>query len=117
MPFEMDIQQLRDFLKDDVRMRTDFESTDQNTGVPMPPVQKPLPENAKAVPLPDWRGVVKLEAPLTQLIAGRKSLRKYAAEGITAEELSFLLWATQGVRDQTPGRVLRNEIAAGRMIL
>ncbi len=113
MPFEMDIQQLRDFLKDDVRMRTDFESTDQNTGVPMPPVQKPLPENAKAVPLPDWRGVVKLEAPLTQLIAGRKSLRKYAAEGITAEELSFLLWATQGVRDQTPGRVLRNVPSAG----
>lgn len=113
MTFEHDIHALRGFLKDDVRMRTDFSLTDQNNGVPMPPVQKPLPDGAKAVPLPQWRGKVQVEGCLDTLIAARRSLRKYKDAFLTAEEISFLLWATQGVRDSAPGRVLRTVPSAG----
>ncbi len=112
MPFEQDIHRLREFLKDDVRMRTDFENTHQNQGIPMPPVEKPIPEGALVVPLPDWKGL-PLTATLDALIAARRSRRRYTDAPVSAKELSFLLWATQGVRENRPGRVLRTVPSAG----
>ena len=50
----------RSFLKDGVRKRVDFRKTDQNRGLPPPPVEKPFPESATRVDLPKpgaWRGV------------------------------------------------------------
>ncbi len=104
---------LREFLKDDVRAKVRMNETDQSRGVPMPPVQKPLREGETAVPLPQWRGAVKLNSALEDLIGARRSLRKFADEPLSAEELSFLLWATQGVREKRGERVLRNVPSAG----
>ena len=110
---QMKMHRLRDFLRDDVRRRTDFSVTDQTLGIEMPPVQKPLKEYEKPVPLPEWRGVIKPQGSLDTLIGQRKSWRKYLDLPISAEELSFLLWATQGVRREAPGRVLRTVPSAG----
>ncbi|MGI6689139.1 MAG: SagB/ThcOx family dehydrogenase [Christensenellales bacterium] len=107
------IQDLRAFLKDDIRQQTDFTRSDQSLGHPMPPVEKPLEEGQKVRPLPTWQGIVKPEGDLAALIAGRVSRRKYAPEAISAEELSFLLWATQGVRRVKGERVLRTVPSAG----
>lgn len=107
------IKQLREFLKDDIRKRTDFTSTDQAMEVPMPPISLPLPEGKSTVPLPQWRGVVQPQGGLADLIEGRKSRRGFKDEPVTAQELSFLLWATQGIRKDIPGRVLRNVPSAG----
>ena len=107
------IRDLRAFLKDDIRKQTDFSQSDQSLGYPMPPVEKPLAEGQAARPLPEWRGVVKPEGDLAALIAGRSSRRKYAPEALSAEELSFLLWATQGVRRVKGERVLRTVPSAG----
>ena len=110
---QMKMHRLREFLKDDVRRRTDFSATDQTQGIEMPPVQKPLKENEKPVLLPEWRNVVKPQGGLDMLIEQRKSWRKYLDLPISAEELSFLLWTTQGVRREAPGRVLRTVPSAG----
>lgn len=107
------MHKLRDILKDDVRRRTDFSQTDQTLGLAMPPIQKPLAPGEKLLPLPEWRGEISPKGSLEQLIGERRSVRSYLDLPITAQELSFLLWATQGVRKDTPGRVLRNVPSAG----
>ena len=90
----------REFLKDSLRKRTDFSRTDQNMGRPMPPVQKPFDPDAPRIRLPGsdkWQEVVR-DLSLDQIIANRKSRRRYAQDPLLLEELSFLLWATQGLR-------------------
>ena len=89
----------RSFLKDGVRKRVDFWKTDQNRGLPPPPVEKPFPERATLVGLPKpgaWKGVGNID--LSRAIAGRQSRRLYRKDPLTLDELSFLLWATQGIR-------------------
>lgn len=110
---EEQIRALREFLKDDVRKRTDFSQTDQTLGVQMPPVQQPVKEGALVLPLPEWRGVVQPQGGLDELIGTRRSLRKYADQALSAEEVSFLFWATQGVRSASEHRVVRTVPSAG----
>ena len=51
---------------------------------------------------------------LVTAIGDRQSHRNFSPEPLTLDELSFLLWATQGVRQQiTHGAVLRTVPSAG----
>lgn len=103
----------RDFLTDNVRQRTDFSTTDQSMEVPMPPVEKPPTPGAKLIALPQWEGVEQARL-LSELIDARNSVRGYAESPLALEELSYLLWATQGVRKVSGmGTVLRNVPSAG----
>ena len=105
----------RDFLRDSVRKRIDFAQTDQSRGVPMPPVQKPREPGAPLVELPRpgaWKGIPA--ADLASAIGNRQSRRAYLPGPISLDELSFLLWATQGVRGRRgDGPVLRTVPSAG----
>jgi SagB-type dehydrogenase family enzyme len=77
---------------------------DQAQGVPQPPLYRATdapPENRIALPDPTGLG---MEIPLTQAMAQRESLRAYAATSLSLEELSYLLWSTQGVRREIPGK-------------
>jgi len=98
----------RFFLKDTIRQIVDFRLTGQNRGLPAPPVQKPCPEGAVSKELPD--GAASLDRVCRMSLAGaiarRESVRSYSAEPLTLEDLSALLWSTQGVR-----RVLRRDCA------
>lgn len=113
MNHEQEIKERRAFLKGDIWDTVDFSFSDQSLGVPMPPVQKPVPAGESAVLLPDWRGTVKPEGSLDALILSRRSLRRYTEEPLSSEEISFLLWSTQGVREEKPGRVFRTVPAGG----
>ena len=75
----------REFLKDNVRLSTDFSKTDQNMGVSPPPLQKSVPENAVIVDLP--KGYTP-EFNLTKAIAERRSRRIFKNEPLSMEELS-----------------------------
>ncbi len=100
-------------LRDSNRLSLRMSRSDQEKGAPMPPVQKPVPKGAKPVRLPE---PVKAagEFGLKKAIAGRKSRRMFLEDSVSLEELSFLLWATQGVRDGTnPGRIYRTVPSAG----
>lgn len=113
MNHELEIKKQRAFLRGDVWNDVDFSLSDQSQGVPMPPIQKPVPEGESPVSLPEWRGTVRPRGGLEELIGSRRSLRRYTETPLSAEEISFLLWATQGVREQKPGRVFRTVPAGG----
>lgn len=73
--------------------------TDQKRNIPHPPVQKEYPTDVKLIDLvaPEEFTVGKM--PVIEAIRRRKSRRKFSEEPLTLEELSFLLWATQGVHE------------------
>ncbi|HQO83752.1 MAG TPA: SagB/ThcOx family dehydrogenase [Synergistales bacterium] len=91
----------RYFLKDSIRRTVDFSMTDQSMGVEPPPVQKPCPPEAARVDLPYHGRLGKM--PLAETIGKRESRHKYGKEYLSLEELSFLLWATQGLKGAPSG--------------
>lgn len=91
----------RDFTKgyqDNDPYMDDFES-DQDLKLPQPPLTKPPMANEDArIPLSlDFAGL-ELKNDLVSLIRDRHSARVYTQESMTLGQLSFLLWATQGVK-------------------
>jgi len=71
--------------------------TDQKRGVPPPPPEKPYAHDAILIDLIAPEDLTVGQMPLLEAIRRRRSRREYTAEPLTLEELSFLLWATQGV--------------------
>lgn len=106
---------LKFYLKDDIRQMVDFSSTAQNQGIEPPPVQKPVPADATRVVLPSVEQCPDLGTmPLRQAIADRMSRRAFRQEPISLAELAFFLWASQGVRKVvSPAAVFRNVPSAG----
>ena len=89
----------RYFLKDTVRQTIDFSTTDQNRGIDPPPIEKPIPEGAQRIDLiPAERLHDISNMDVFTSIANRRSRRAFGQAPLTLKELSFLLWATQGVR-------------------
>jgi SagB-type dehydrogenase family enzyme len=89
----------RNFLKDSVRREVDFSATDQSRGLPPPPIEKPCAPEVRRVALPpreSWPHVGRID--LSDAIARRQSRRRFRTSALHMDELSFLLWATQGVR-------------------
>jgi SagB-type dehydrogenase family enzyme len=94
-------EQYRYFLKDTVRRTIDFSMTDQSRGVAPPPLEKPVPAEEERIGLvrkETWSGFSGLD--LITAIEERRSHRRFTAEPLTLDEVSFLLWATQGIRKQ-----------------
>jgi SagB-type dehydrogenase family enzyme len=92
-------EDFRNFLKDSIRKTIDFSTTDQSRGINPPPAEKPCNPEDRRINLikpGDWKSVHKVSVEAA--IAQRKSRRSYTTEAMNLEELSFLLWATQGLR-------------------
>ena len=87
--------------------------TDQVKGLPFPELQKSYPENTELIDLisPDELTVGKMS--LIDAIKNRKSRRKYNDEFLDLEELSFLLYVTQGVRESAKKYSLRTVPSGG----
>jgi len=97
---EEDIDKGRNFLKTTSLMKGDrlqFES-DQLKKIPAPPLQKPYPENVNLIDLIKPEDFKIGEMAFIDVINKRRSRRKFTKDLFTLEELSFLLWATQGVQ-------------------
>lgn len=89
----------RYFLKDSVRLNIDFSQTDQHRGKEPPPIEKPPSEGQKRIdlmPMSKWRTISEID--LITALQKRRSHRKFQSKPLSLQELSFLLWATQGVR-------------------
>jgi SagB-type dehydrogenase family enzyme len=101
---KMTREQYRYFLKDTVRLHIDFRTTDQSRGIPPPPVAKPATadgEQIELVPVGAWKGISAVD--LRSAIRDRRSHRQFRQAPLMQDELSFLLWATQGVREHAGG--------------
>ena len=74
-------------------------TTDQQNGIEPPLLEKPVSEFIKEIELP-YPDLSKFsEQRLTAAITNRRSQRKYREETLELDELSYLLWATQGVKE------------------
>lgn len=71
--------------------------SDQQKGVPVPPIQKPYDDNAVLYDLPDHDDITLVEPDIHKCLKNRRSRRHFTNKGISLLELSFLLWATQGI--------------------
>jgi SagB-type dehydrogenase family enzyme len=88
--------------------------SDQQRGKQRPPVQKPYPKNAAVIELPKPGRSVAINNSLYDCLAGRQSRRKYKDQPLSLSELSYLLWATQGVRRVSPdGRMSMRTVPSG----
>jgi len=90
----------RELLKSYEWARFDQVTSDQQQGLPRPEIQKPVPPDALLVDLVPPEKFTIGDAPVVDVIRERISYRYFTTEALTLEELSFLLWATQGVRDK-----------------
>lgn len=96
------VEDQRRFLKSDRWEEWRQSETDQHKGVsPLPP-QKPCAEDAMMIDLIVPEDLKLGEMPLAEAIGRRRSRRKYSGAPLTLAELSFLLWATQGVSKVMP---------------
>jgi SagB-type dehydrogenase family enzyme len=101
----------RRFLKSDRWDEWRELETDQKKGMPPPPPQEPYPEHATLVDLVAPEDLTVGRMPLAEAIRRRRSRRQFIEEPLTLEELSFLLWATQGT-DEDATRAFRNWFAS-----
>jgi SagB-type dehydrogenase family enzyme len=105
----------RSFLKDSIRKVIDFSQTDQHRGIAPSPIEKPYEKDARLIDLPQYAQFEDIgKIDLISAIRNRESRREYSNKPISIEELSFLLWATQGIkRKLDPGHALRTVPSAG----
>ncbi len=108
------IKEYRYFLKDSIRKEINFHLTDQSKGKAPPEAQKPYDKNGTIIDL------IKVDAfssdfqmPLMEAIGSRVSVRRFSNNHLTLKELSFLLWATQGIKSLISGSTLRTVPSAG----
>ncbi len=88
--------------------------SDQDKGIKQPLLEQEYDTNQDVIDLPDPKEIKLGNINLVEAIEKRTSLRKYSDKALTLEELSYLLWCTQGVK-QVVSRpaTLRNVPSAG----
>lgn len=92
----------RQFLKTAVWEELEHIQSDQAKKIPHPPLQQPYPEGAPLIDLVAPADLTVGGLSLREAIAQRKSQRRFTDAPLSLEELSFLLWATQGVHRILP---------------
>ncbi len=93
------IHQGREFMKMPKDMEEDHGyCTDQDLKKPQPPLYK-APMGGTCIKLPRDFQKLELESDILKVIVNRKSSRVYTEEKLTLLELSYLLWASQGVKE------------------
>ena len=93
------LETYRDFLKGFWWDERDRILTDVKKGLQAPPVQKPYPGDARLIDLVPYDKLSVEDVPVRECIRRRKSHRRFTQDALSREELSYLLWATQGIRD------------------
>ncbi|MBQ1621298.1 MAG: SagB/ThcOx family dehydrogenase [Selenomonas sp.] len=83
-------------------------------GEPFPAPEKQAPAEAKLVRLPEPELLPDREVNFLELVELRASVRSYTETPFTMQELSYLLWCTQGVKMPIgKGGSMRNVPSAG----
>ena len=71
--------------------------SDREHQTPEPPAEKAVPPGAKRIALTPLAKIHLGDMPVREAIAARRSTRDFTDAVLSLEELSFLLWATQGI--------------------
>jgi len=90
-----------------------LDRSDQQEGVAQPDKQKPCRQDARRVSLPPPAADGTTGTTIAQALMNRRSRRKYTDEPVSLPELSFLLFAAQGVQHELRSASLRPAPSAG----
>ena len=71
---------------------------EQHQGKPQPPYEIPLEKRRPMIDLPEPKSIDFGGYDLRKAVEERRSLRRYTEDPLSLEELSYLLWLTQGVK-------------------
>jgi SagB-type dehydrogenase family enzyme len=91
----------------------DFESTDQALKVTRPAQEKPVDSGSRLIPLAKREAWGVEGRSLVDAMLGRQSRRKFSADALGFAQLSFLLFAAQGVRIRGEKSSFRNVPSGG----
>ena len=110
----MKFEQGREFLKFDYPedQLNLLESSDQSNGIAMPEREKPFKEE-DLIFLPDPKESKLKKRDVFEVLDSRKSRRSLAAGEVEISELSFVLWAVQGLRTEDDNGQKRTAPSAG----
>lgn len=86
--------------------------SDQAQDLPCPILETPEP-GAPLINLPAPESLKFTEVSLQAAINNRRSLRKFASTPLSLVELTWLLWATQGISEKLPQSTRRTVPSAG----
>ena len=75
-----------------------------------PALQLPYPDTMEVIFLPKWDKLILYNENILSLIDKRESTRYYKPISISIEELSYLLWCTQGVHEVISGVATRRTV-------
>ena len=105
----------RYLLKTHIRKKIDMNDNDMNKGIEMPQIQKNPINGELIINLPSTDVFFDLSKKSTiETILDRKTKRKYDSENkMSLKELSWLLFASQGVRKQSGQNYFRSVPSAG----
>ncbi|MFD1176473.1 SagB/ThcOx family dehydrogenase [Paenibacillus puldeungensis] len=96
-------EQQRSFLKSNF-LEFKHVRTDKIKGLPKPLIVKPYSSSSVIIDLPECNEDVVKKQNIYDCIKDRRSTRFYSEESLSLEELSYLLWATQGITGTTKTR-------------
>lgn len=85
----------------DFMMRTRYrylDMSDQMKGIPQPPLELDHNQEHEIIDLPPVGDLGIAGIDLRTAIENRRSIRSYGTQPMALNELSFLLWATQGIK-------------------
>ncbi len=85
-----------------------MEPPDQSKGVPQPPLETKYDTSKELISLVEPSQISIPNKFLRECIETRQSIRTYSNESLSVMELSWLLWCTQGVRNQDLEKVRTN---------
>ncbi len=74
--------------------------SDQQKGKAQPPVEMPYDMTKDLIDLPKPSTCPLKEDNIRTIIDNRQSLRKYSNDNMSLNELSYLLWSTQGIKKE-----------------
>ena len=87
---------------------------DQFRGMPAPPLEEPAPKEGKFISLPPPSRISAPPMEMRSAIESRRSVRRYSGQSLTMDELAYLLWCTQGIKEShEPYATFRTVPSAG----
>jgi SagB-type dehydrogenase family enzyme len=95
-------QKQRNFLKSNFD-EFNNKNTDKYIGIPKPSEMKSYNAGATVINLPNNYDNIVIKDSIYECIKTRRSNRIYSEEKLSLHELSYLLWATQGITGTTKG--------------
>lgn len=87
--------------------------TDKASGITQPPITKYYDSSEVIIDLPEISEEILKNENIYNCIKERRSVRLYSEEKLTLEELSYLLWSTQGINNSKNVPSLRTVPCSG----